>query len=126
MFAGEHKVEGHPFAPLEDEARAEMQRSVDSYHRDFLADAARGRNTTMSNVRENFGRGRLLRATAAKAAGMVDGIGTLNDMLAGRGTKSGRTLALQLDLAVAQAEPMTKQRLAGLRLERALEEAEAN
>lgn len=83
VSAGKHKLEGSPFGPLEDEARAEMQRSVDSYYDDFLGAVAAGRGVSKATVRETFGEGRMVEAERAKNLGMVDGVATLNEVLAG-------------------------------------------
>ena len=83
ISAGKYKVEGHPFGPLEDEARAELQRSVDQYYEDFLAGVAVGRDASKGTVKSDFGEGRMLNANAANAAGMIDGIATLPELLAG-------------------------------------------
>ena len=77
ISAGEYKVEGNPFEPLSDEARAELQRHADASHAEFVAALARGRGVAAKTVREDFGKGRLLRAKDALAAGMVDRVGTL-------------------------------------------------
>jgi len=81
VSAGKYKVEGHPWAPLDDEARAEMQRGVDVYYEKFVAGVAENRGVKTVNVRKGFGEGRLVMADAAKAEGMVDGIATLEDVL---------------------------------------------
>jgi capsid assembly protease len=82
VSAGKYKVEGHPFGPLDDDARAELQASVDHYYAMFLDAVAAGRGVKVADVRANFGEGRTVRAEDAKRAGMVDGIGTLDDLLA--------------------------------------------
>ena len=79
VYAGEFKVEGNPYGPLTDDARAEMQASVDAYYRMFVADVAKGRGVTEATVRNDFGKGRVLRAPDALAAGMVDRVASLND-----------------------------------------------
>jgi len=76
-----HKAEGNPYEPLSDEARAEMQRMVDSYHGDFRAAVARGRGVSEAHVDTRFGGGRVLRAREAVAAGMADHVGTLEDAI---------------------------------------------
>lgn len=81
VSAGEHKVETNPFEPLSDEARAFMQQRIDEYHELFLKDVAEGRGVKVSDVRENFGKGRVFGAKQAVAAGMVDKIGTLAELL---------------------------------------------
>lgn len=83
ISAGKFKVEGHPFGPLGKEATAEFQASVDRYYEDFLSGVAAGRNVSKGTVKNDFGEGRLLDASRAKAAGMIDGIATLDELLAG-------------------------------------------
>jgi signal peptide peptidase SppA len=89
IFAGKYKVEGNPYEPLTDEARAEMQRSVDETYSDFLTAMARNRGTTKAKVLADFGEGRVLSAARAKAAGMVDRIASLDDVLVGMGATGG-------------------------------------
>lgn len=60
-----------------------MQASVDRYHEMFLADVATGRGVSKTVVRDTFGQGRMLGASAAKAAGMIDGIATVGEVVAG-------------------------------------------
>lgn len=107
VSAGKYKVEGHPFAPLEDEAKAEMQQSVDRYQEMFLADVALGRTEKKSVVREAYGQGRMLGAEAAKRVGMVDGIATMPELLAGimrpRQQRQSRGAALGLAIGLEEA-----------------------
>jgi capsid assembly protease len=107
ISAGEFKVEGHPFAPLDDEAKAEMQRSVDRYYEMFLKDVALGRGEKVSVVKATYGKGRLLGAEDAKAAGMVDGIATLPELISGimqPKRRSTRGAALSLAIGLEEAE----------------------
>lgn len=106
VSAGKHKVEGHPFAPLEDEARAEMQRSVDRYYDMFLSDVAAGRGEKKAVIREAYGQGRMLGAEAAKRVGMVDGIATMPELLAGimRPRQQRQTRGAALGLAIGLEE----------------------
>jgi len=76
------KVEGNPTEALSDEARAHMQSLVDSAMDLFVADVAKGRSISAKTVRTDFGRGRVLDAKSAKAAGLVDRIATYTDTLA--------------------------------------------
>jgi len=85
IFAGKYKVEGNPYEPLSDEARAEMQRSVDETYDDFLNAMARNRGVPKAKVLSDFGEGRVLSAARAKAAGMIDRVASLDDVLAGMG-----------------------------------------
>jgi capsid assembly protease len=86
--AGKYKTEGNPYGPLDDEAKARFQAETDSYYDDFVRGVAGGRGTTLKAVKADMGEGRMLRAEPAKAAKMVDRIGTMSDVLARLGVKS--------------------------------------
>lgn len=90
------KAEGNPYEPLSDEARAEIQRVVDSYHGDFERALAAGRGVSVAHVRANFGQGRMARASEAVDARMADAVGTLDDVLAELGARPrGEARAMQ-------------------------------
>lgn len=94
VSAGKFKVEGSPFEPLGEEARAAMQKTVDTYYDMFTRDVARGRKTSVDAVRSGFGEGRMVTAEAAVAEGMADRVATINqvvsEMLEGRGPSGHR------------------------------------
>ena len=77
IHAGKYKVEGHPDAPLDKEAKAEMQRHVDRYYSMFVEAVARNRNTTPERVEAEFGQGRIVGAADAVRTGMAERVGTL-------------------------------------------------
>jgi HK97 family phage prohead protease len=81
VSAGKYKVEKNPFEPLSEEAKADMQAGVDETYAMFLKAVAKGRDTDVSNVRENFGQGRMVRPGEALKRGMVDGIATFDETL---------------------------------------------
>ncbi len=81
ISAGKYKVEGNPFEPLSDEAKAEMQGRVDAVYSQFLADVAKGRGAKVADVRGGYGEGRALDAKDALAAGMIDRIATVEETL---------------------------------------------
>ena len=81
IAAGKYKVEGNPFEPLSDEARAELQSRVDAYYGLFVAAVARGRNVTAAQVRGGFGEGRVVGAREAVRLGMADRVGTLDETI---------------------------------------------
>lgn len=81
ISAGEHKVDGNEFEPLSDAARTEMQRRVDVIYDQFVSEVAKGRGTTAAAVLADYGKGRLLLASEALAAGMVDAVDTLDGAL---------------------------------------------
>jgi signal peptide peptidase SppA len=82
MSAGKYKTEGHPFGPLDDDARAHFQDQIDDAYRDFVGAVASGRSVSTGTVEENYGQGRVLLAKQALKAGMVDRIATLDQTLA--------------------------------------------
>lgn len=100
IFAGEHKIEGNPYEPLADEARANWQEEVDTIYSEFLKAVARGRGVSVDEVREKFGKGRTLMAPAAKKVGMIDAIAPADHAFAhlgvtGRSTNARRSIEAQ-------------------------------
>lgn len=82
VSAGRYKVDGHPALPLGTDARRHVQARVDAYYDTFVRSVARNRGVEVATVRNGFGQGRVLSAQAAKAEGMVDGVASLNEVLA--------------------------------------------
>ncbi len=74
VSAGPHKLERSPFNELSDDARAYMQKNVDTLYGDFLSAIRRGRGARVS-ASGNYGGGRMLSAKAALREGLVDFIG---------------------------------------------------
>lgn len=89
VYAGKHKTEWSPFAPLTEEDQAAAQSEVDGLYQNFLATIMRGRasRATKDGVESNFGNGRMLTATDAVAAGMVDMIANIRDEFQARKMK---------------------------------------
>ncbi len=81
IASSDPKVEGNPYNPLSDEARAEMQRRVNAQNDVFVAAVARNRNVSEAKVRADFGQGRVVEAPAAIRHGMADRTGSLDDVL---------------------------------------------
>jgi len=82
ISAGTYKTAGNPTEPLSDDERAVLQARVDEAYRQFVNDVARGRGVTPAAVRHGYGEGRVLTATDAKAAGLIDRIATMDATLA--------------------------------------------
>jgi signal peptide peptidase SppA len=76
------KVAGHPYAPLSEEDRAEMQAEVDEMAQDFNAAIARGRGIRASEVPGIHGTGEVFSARRAAERGMIDGVATLREVVA--------------------------------------------
>lgn len=98
--AGEHKSEGNPYQPLGDDAQQYIQGRVDDYYSMFVKSVARNRGVAPSQVKNNFGGGRVLGAKAAVAAGMADGVKMLSEVLAMAGKKLSTKAYAQSKLAV--------------------------
>ncbi len=81
ISAGKFKVEGNPYAPLDEQAQAFMQSRVDDYYNAFIEAVAIGRGVSVNDVRTGMGEGRVLGADAALALNMVDGIASFDDVL---------------------------------------------
>lgn len=98
---GENKAAGDPRMPTSANAIAELQETVNAFGGMFDKSVGRGRKVSATHVRENYGQGRMFTATQAKNLGMVDDIGTLDDVLAGYGidTNSPRQ---QMELSETQ------------------------
>ena len=94
ISAGKYKVEGNPFGPLDDEARAAIQADVDAYYGMFVDAVAEGRRVPPQDVRDGFGQGRMVLARAAVRMGMADRVATLDQVVAdaAAGIRRGRNL----------------------------------
>lgn len=89
VSAGKYKVEGHPYGPLEDEARAAIQDGVDKYYGMFVEHVARNRGDSAKNVRAGYGEGRVLVAKDAVAAKLANRVGTMDQVIAELQAKLG-------------------------------------
>jgi signal peptide peptidase SppA len=120
VSAGDYKVEGNPFEPLNAEAKEQMQKQVDAYYSAFVAAVAKGRGVSESRVKSDFGKGRMVLAKDAVSCGMADRVATLSQVLTrlgayedgGSGSASASSAgprppslcAARLKLAEAEAE----------------------
>lgn len=90
ISAGKFKLEAAPWEPLTDEAREFLQAQVDEAYGWFTAAVATYRADTPANVRNGYGEGRVLGAKDAKAANLIDRVGTLDDAIARLASKVGK------------------------------------
>lgn len=97
VSAGKFKVDGNPYEPLSETARADLQARVDEYYGMFVKAVGKGRSASQESVRGGFGEGRMVIASDAVKQGMADSIGTLDQTLerlgAGPASRNGRTRA---------------------------------
>lgn len=82
ISAGDRKLEGAPWEPLDEDAKRHFQANVDRVYKEFLSAVARGRGLEVKVIEETFGQGRVYDAKEAKKRGMVDRIETLDETIA--------------------------------------------
>lgn len=95
ISAGPHKTEGNEWQPLTDEAHAALQERADAFYAMFVGDVAKGRRISTAQVEATYGGGRAMLAGPALAAGMVDRIATLEDVLRGPARRSTSRMAAE-------------------------------
>lgn len=94
VSAGRFKAEGSPFEPLSEEGRAHLQDMVNSFYGMFVEAVARGRGVSAADVRDGFGEGRVVMAKDAMAMGLIDGIDTIEGVIASELASVPRTTAV--------------------------------
>ena len=72
IHEGEHKVDGHPYAELPEDVRADMQKSVDATYNKFVESVARNRNLSVEAVKDT--QARCYSADDALALGLIDSV----------------------------------------------------
>jgi len=82
ISAGPQKVDGNEVTPLSADVLARIQAAVDTSYESFLGDISKGRSTPLATVRAGYGQGRAVQSDEALALGMIDGIKTLDAVLA--------------------------------------------
>lgn len=108
------KKEANRFEPLSPEAEAHLQSITDEAHSDFIGAVARNRGVVSKDPDKQFGEGRFFGEVAAKKKGLVDRIGTLDDVLMSLGVANpGRRVPFEakaeagtLDLSRTDADGM--------------------
>jgi protease-4 len=80
IVSGERKGLGSPFRRLSDDERKIFQGFIDSLYQRFTGLVAESRNLSSEEVR-NVADGRIFTSVEAKAAGLIDGIGYLDDAI---------------------------------------------
>jgi signal peptide peptidase SppA len=77
-----NKNETAPFGPLSEDTMAHLQSRVSDAGEEFIKAVASGRRTSQTNVRDNFGQGRMFAAGEAVKRGMADRVATLDETIA--------------------------------------------
>lgn len=111
VSTGGMKGKGYPGTAIDPECLAEMQRTVDTIGGMFVADVARGRRISAQAAR-GMADGRIHIGEAAKAAGFVDRIETLDDVIArlqgGGATSSGTRAVTTASLSANESEMLNR------------------
>jgi signal peptide peptidase SppA len=81
ITAGKYKGEGNPHEPLSSDAKDNFQERIDDYYNAFVGAVARNRGVSAGKVLSDFGQGRMLGAKQAKSVGLVDNIGTIDNVV---------------------------------------------
>lgn len=80
---GRRKAEATGTKPLTDEARAAIQARVDYFGTLFETDVAKGRRVSVATVRARYGEGAVFTTKDALAAGLLDRVASLDEVLGG-------------------------------------------
>ncbi len=99
IYAGKYKRIASQYEPLSDDGRADIQAQVDYLYSVFVERVAQFRNVPVSTVLDDMADGRLFIGQQAVTAGLVDGVSTLDGLIAmlaeGRGLPTGAGAASQ-------------------------------
>jgi protease IV len=98
--SGANKDIGSPFQDLSAEGRAILQGVVDSVHSQFVSAVAKGRDMDEAAVRK-LSDGRIYSGAQAKALGLVDNFGTLEDAI----DLAAKQAGIESDPAVYYSRP---------------------
>jgi len=88
LKTGKYKDSGSPLRTFSPEDRAMLQSVIDNTHEQFIRAVAEGRKLPIDEVRK-IADGRILSGEQAKAAKLVDRLGTLQDAIEEAGKQSG-------------------------------------
>lgn len=91
--------------PLDKDAAADMQRFIDGKYSSFVDAVARGRGRTSDEVTTLWGDSRLFTGLEAMGNGLIDEIGTLQDVL--DSLEAGRGGRVSIDVLPADTDPET-------------------
>ncbi len=104
---GKYKTEGAPWKPLDEAGREFLEGRVAAVYAWFTRDVARFRGDTPAAVRNGYGEGRVLAAAEAKAANLVDRVGTLEETI--ERVATGGSIKRPAAMAAASANELETQ-----------------
>lgn len=105
--AGANKAVGNPHEKLTREAEDVLQDEVNEYNAMFVNGVARNRGIDADHVMAEYGQGKVFVAARAAEIGMIDGVSTMDELLASLGVRTGgaRVRAEEPALRIAAEEP---------------------
>jgi len=89
IVAGKQKRVASQYGPLSDEGRQSMQDQVDYLYGIFVDDVAKHRGVSSAQVYAEMADGRMFIGTQAERAGLVDGVSTLDQLIADLNARAG-------------------------------------
>lgn len=102
VFAGAHKADFSPHQPLEEGAVGEIRKLVDDSYQLFVAKVAAARGLSHEAVRAT--EARLFTTTEAQSLGLIDGVSTFEQLLAGTDQREEVPMADRMTLAQLQQD----------------------
>jgi ClpP class serine protease len=81
IHAGANKVDGNPYEPLSEDARADIQAEIDQFYGLFLDHVAQGRGRRLTKTKARETEARTYIGKAAVEAGVADDVGTFEEVL---------------------------------------------
>jgi signal peptide peptidase SppA len=105
IYSGKYKRIASQYGPLSEEGRAYIQESLDHAYSVFVDAVARNRGASVETVLTDMADGRTFQGSQAVAAGLVDGVATLPEVVAmAREIARGRTSSKRAGAARATNE----------------------
>lgn len=90
IFAGSHKVDGHPFGPLSDAVRADLQAEVAKFYDQFVSLVAQGRGDRLTEQHARATEARVFIGQEAIDRGLADRMASFDAVLASLQGKPAR------------------------------------
>lgn len=81
IYAGAHKVDGHPYGPISENVRSDLQVHVNQIYDQFLNTVAEGRGARFSADQARATEARTFTGTEAVKLGLADRVGTFESVL---------------------------------------------
>ena len=95
IYAGESKVDGHPFGPLPENVKADLQAEVAEHYALFTALVGQGRGKRLDQAAAAATEARCFLGRTAIAAGLADEIGSFSEIVADLATPTARRARVQ-------------------------------